>query len=229
MANIDLEFVTIPKNTCFLSGIDTSNLTKDDIWLSYYGFENVLNNNINRAINFSERYGEACGIAFFKNKVDLKLLYIPYANMYIENNKTVKNKGIQTLKSLIQFVEENSIGINKTKNSMKLALYEVFLNENNSSENNKSKRNFLRVKPNINIRTNGILNPDLLAAKIVKEFGERNGFDGWIRKSKKDVITKGDEVYLFDRHKLLLDCDDFCKKGTRKQKKFCETGCKYIN
>ena len=178
MANKDLEFVTIPKNTCFLSGVDTSDLTKDDIWLSYYGFEDVKNNNINRAINFSERYGEACGIAFFKNRVDLKLLYIPYANMYIENNNRVKYNGIQTLRSLIQFVEESSIGINKTKNSMKLALYEVFLNENNSRENNKSKRNALRVKPNINIRTNGILNPDLLASKIVKEFGERIGFDG---------------------------------------------------
>ena len=69
----DLEFVTIPKDTCFLSGVDIFDLTKDDIWLSYYGFINVQDNNINKAIHFSERYGEDCGIAFFKNKYDLKL------------------------------------------------------------------------------------------------------------------------------------------------------------
>ena len=223
---MDLEFVTIPKNTCFLSGIDTSNLTKDDIWLSYYGFENISNNNINRAINFSKRYGEACGIAFFKNKSELKLLYIPYANMYLENNNSVKNKAIQTLRSLIKFVEESNISINKTKNSMKLALYEVFLNDDNSSEY-KLERDSLRGKLNINIKTNGIPNPDLLASKIVKEFGKENKFDGWIRKSNKNRITQGDEIYLFNRHNLLLDCDNFCKKGTRKEKKFCEAGCKY--
>jgi hypothetical protein len=229
MANKDLEFITIPKDTCFLSGIDHSNLTKNDIWLSYYGFENVKRNNINHAIEFSERYGEKCGIAFFRNKEKLKLLYIPYFAMYMENNQNVKNKGLQTLKTLINFVEETKININKkSKNSMKLALYEVFLNEN--SPNNISKRNELKKKPNINISINGIPNPDLLTGKIVKEYSKEIGFDGWIRKSKKDRITKGDEIYLFDRKKLLLDCNESCTRGTTAlEKDFCTIGCKYVN
>ena len=66
--------------------------------------------------------------------------------------------------------------------------------------------------------------------KIVKEYSKEIGFDGWIRKSKKDRITKGDEIYLFDRNKLLLDCNESCKRGTTTLKKdFCKVGCKYVN
>jgi hypothetical protein len=56
-------------------------------------------------------------------------------------------------------------------------------------------------------------NLDLIMKKQYVILNQNNS-NIWIRKSKKSEITIGDEIYLFDRNKLLLDCNDFCYKGT---------------
>jgi hypothetical protein len=55
-------------------------------------------------------------------------------------------------------------------------------------------------------------NLDLIMKKQYVILNQNNS-NIWIRKSKKSEITIG-EIYLFDRNKLLLDCNDFCYKGT---------------
>ena len=229
--NKDLEFEIIPKDTCFLSGVKRAHLNKDaDIWLSYYGYKDVTTNNIDRAIEFSEIYGKDCGIAFFRNKEELKLLYIPYVATLLENNQAVLNRGISTLKTLINYVKETKISeTNKNIDDMKLALYKVFISGISISNGNLI-RNKERLEILENSKKNKIDNPDYLTTKIIKQFIKTFGFDGWIRKSKKSEITIGDEIYLFNRNKLSLVCNDFCNKGTRPIKKyFCESDCKFQN
>jgi hypothetical protein len=72
-------------------------------------------------------------------------------------------------------------------------------------------------------------NLDLIMKKQYVILNQNNS-NIWIRKSKKSEITIGDEIYLFNRNKLLVVCNDFCNKGTRPVKKdFCKSDCKFQN
>ena len=238
----NLPFVNIPKNTCFLSGISRKHILKESIWLSYYGTtnNNISIDSINNAIKFSNRYSTECGIAFFTNKETLRLLYIPYISMNEENNQNVLNKAVNTLIILINYVISKKLIIkikNKTISVRELiiALIET-LYSRNTSENLRIQFSIDGKNHNINAKTitnheftKG--NPDYLAAAVIKQYGIENNFDGWIRKSKMSTISQGDEIYLFSKDKLSLDCGKStkCSRGSIEIRNFCDSSCYYPN
>lgn len=175
-------------------------------WMGFYGSSSKFSP-YKRSRAFVSKYGS---IAHYKALKDLKLLYVPYASLYMADSRDIR-AAAGNIESILRYLSQTKPMVYKKHGVKKIqaTLLEFFLadpTDSNIGLSQETIASYIQNKP--------LGNPDYLAQEVLCAIG----IDGWVRTATayNDAYAPfaSDEIMLCNTPSLMrrgyIKRDDTC-------------------